>query len=131
MSSKFSRLDFLRASALGAVAMTFPSLSSAAEATKKAKKTDANDFINLAFIGLGQQAIHLKNGFITIPDVRIVAACDVYDIKRNRFEQQVNKYYADKGIKQKLDMYIDFEEVLARPDIDAVVIATQIGRAHV
>ena len=71
MSSKFSRLDFLRASALGAVAMTFPSLSSAAEATKKAKKIDANDFINLAFIGLGQQAIHLKNGFIPIPDVRI------------------------------------------------------------
>ena len=124
MSSKFSRLDFLRTSALGAVALSFPSLSSAAQATKKAKKTDANDYINLAFIGLGQQAIHLKNGFITIPDVRVVAGCDVYDIKRNRFEQQVNKYYADKGIKQKLDMYIDFEEVLARPDIDAVVIAT-------
>ena len=104
--------------------MTFPSLSSAAEATKKAKKTDANDFVNLAFIGLGQQNVYLKNEFIKLPDVRVVAACDVYDIKRNRFEQQVNKYYADKGIKQKIDMYIDFEEVLARPDIDAVVIAT-------
>ena len=92
MSSKFSRLDFLRASALGAVAMTFPSLSSAAEATKKAKKTDANDFVNLAFIGLGQQNVYLKNEFIKLPDVRVVAACDVYDIKRNRFEQQVNKY---------------------------------------
>ena len=121
MSSKFSRLDFLRTSALGAVAMTFPSLSSAAEATKKAKKTDANDFVNLAFIGLGQQNVYLKNEFIKLPDVRVVAACDVYDIKRNRFEQQVNKYYAEKGIKQKIDMYIDFEEVLARPDIDAVV----------
>ena len=104
--------------------MTFPSLSSAAEATKKAKKTDANDFVNLAFIGLGQQNVYLKNEFIKLPDVRVVAACDVYDIKRNRFEQQVNKYYAEKGIKQKIDMYIDFEEVLARPDIDAVVIAT-------
>ena len=38
MSSKFSRLDFLRTSALGAVALSFPSLSSAAQATKKAKK---------------------------------------------------------------------------------------------
>lgn len=124
MSNKLSRLDFLRASALGAVAMTFPTLSAAAEATKKAKKTGANDFINIAFIGLGQQSVYLKNGFISIPDVRIVAACDVYDIKRNRFEQQVNKYYAEKGIKQKLDMYIDFEDILARPDIDAVVIST-------
>ena len=107
MSKKFSRLDFLRASALGAAAMTFPTFSSAAEATKKAKKNDANDFINLAFIGLGQQNVGLKNAFIGLPEVRVVAACDVYDIKRNRFEQQVNKYYADKGIKHKIDMFID------------------------
>ena len=67
MSKKFSRLDFLRASALGAAAMTFPTFSSAAEATKKAKKNDANDFINLAFIGLGQQNVGLKNAFIGLP----------------------------------------------------------------
>ena len=80
--------------------------------------------INIGFNGLGQQAIHLMNGFITIPEVRVIAGCDVYDIKRNRFVERVNKYYAEKGIKNKVDMYIHFEELLARPDIDAVVIAT-------
>lgn len=124
MSSKLSRLDFLRFSALGASSLLLPRAAMAATAEKKSKKNDKNDFINIGFIGLGQQAIYLKNGFITNPDVRVVAGCDVYDIKRNRFEQQVNGYYADKGIKQKVDMYVRFEELLAREDIDAVVIAT-------
>ncbi len=122
MSSKLSRLDFLRFSALGASTLVLPRTLSAA--AKKTKKTAANDFINIGFIGLGQQAIHLMNGFITIPEVRVIAGCDVYDIKRNRFFERVNKYYAEKGIKNKVDMYIHFEELLARPDIDAVVIAT-------
>ncbi|MBQ1253068.1 MAG: Gfo/Idh/MocA family oxidoreductase, partial [Alistipes sp.] len=124
MSSKLSRLDFLRMSALGASSLILPSAVSAATAPAKAKKNDKNDFINIGFIGLGLQGILLKNGFITNPDVRIVAGCDVYDIKRNRFEQHVNNYYAENGIKLKVDMYTHFEDLLAREDIDAVVIAT-------
>lgn len=124
MSSKFSRLDFLRFSALGASTLFIPRALTAAEAPKKAKKGDVNDKINIGFIGLGQQAIHLVNGFLTIPEVRVIAGCDIYDIKRNRFIERVNKYYSEKGIKNKLDMYIKYEELLAREDIDAVVIAT-------
>lgn len=120
-----SRRNFLRFSALGASALMVPdAVKAITPAAKKSKKGSANDIINLGFIGLGQQAIHLMNGFITIPDVRIVAACDIYDIKRNRFEQRVNKYYSEKKIKNKLSMYIRYEELLAREDIDAVVIAT-------
>ncbi len=124
MSSKLSRLDFLRYSALGASTMILPRAVSAAVAPKKPKKGDVNDKINIGFIGLGQQAIHLLSGFITIPEVRVIAGCDVYDIKRDRFVNRVNKYYGEQGIKNKLDMYIKFEDLLARPDIDAVVIAT-------
>ena len=124
MSSKFSRLDFLRFSALGASTLFIPRALTAAEAPKKAKKGDVNDKINIGFIGLGQQAIHLVNGFLTIPEVRVIAGCDIYDIKRNRFVERVNKYYGEKGIKNKLDMYIKYEALLARADIDAVVIAT-------
>ena len=90
MSSKLSRLDFLRFSALGASSLLLPRAAMAATAEKKSKKNDKNDFINIGFIGLGQQAIYLKNGFITNPDVRVVAGCDVYDIKRNRFEKYVD-----------------------------------------
>ena len=120
-----SRRNFLRFSALGASAMMIPTAAEAMiPAEKNKKKGSANDNINIGFIGLGQQAIYLLNGFITIPGVRIVAGCDVYDIKRNRFEERVNKYYAEKKIKNKFTMYIRYEELLARKDIDAVVIAT-------
>ena len=125
MSSKFSRLDFLRYSAMGAASAIFiPSTLKAAEAPKKAKKGDVNDCINLGFIGLGQQALSLLSGFISIPDVRVIACCDIYDIKRDRFVERVNKYYAEKNIKNKLDVYTYPEELLAREDIDGVVIAT-------
>ena len=87
--NKISRRNFLRLSALGTSAMMIPTAANALEAPLFApskKKGSANDKINLGFIGLGQQAIHLMNGFITIPEVRIVAGCDIYDIKRDRFE---------------------------------------------
>jgi len=57
--------------------------------------------------------------------VRVVAGCDVYDLKRNRFEKRVRDYYTEKGEKKvKVDMYEDYQELLARKDIDAVVVAT-------
>ncbi|MBQ2032789.1 MAG: Gfo/Idh/MocA family oxidoreductase, partial [Alistipes sp.] len=125
MSSKISRLDFLRMSAAGAAStLVFPTMAKEALVPKEANKNDVNNLINIGFIGLGQQAMHLMDGFIRIPGVRVVAGCDVYDIKRNRFEKWANNYYAEQGIKHKVDMYIRFEELLAREDIDAVVIAT-------
>ncbi len=128
MSNNISRRNFLRLSALGTSAFILPSAANALEAPlfapAKGKKGNANDKINIGFIGLGQQAINLMNGFITIPEVRIVAGADIYDIKRDRFEQRVNKYYSGHKIKNKFTMYVRYEELLARPDIDAVVIAT-------
>jgi len=84
----------------------------------------ANDTIRIGFIGLGQQAINLLNGFSKIEKVQIVAGADVYGIKRERFEQRVKEYY--RSINQKADIktYKDYREIIDRPDIDAVVIAT-------
>ncbi len=125
MSSKLSRRDFLKFSAVGAAgAVLMPSALTAAPASSaKTKKTSANDTVTLGFIGLGQQCMHLLNGFIGLPGVKVVAGADVYDIKRQRFEKRVKDYYASKGTKHELKTYVDYQEVLARPDIDAVVIA--------
>jgi predicted dehydrogenase len=54
----------------------------------------------------------------------VVAGADLYDIKRQRFAGRVKKYYADAGQRVDLKMYERYEDLLARPDIDAVVIAT-------
>ena len=89
-----NRRDFMKMSALGAAGTMIPSVMQAASAAPK--KKSANDKINIAFIGLGQQAMNLLNGFIKLPDVRVVAGCDVYDVKRDRFVRRVNKFYKEK-----------------------------------
>ena len=119
------RRDFLRMSALGAAAgLVLPSgLVHAAPAP--ATRKSANGKIGMGFIGLGQQAIYLLSGFMSMEDVRVIAGCDVYDVKRDRFVKRVTKYYQEKGEKKvKVDVYEDYQDLLARPDIDAVVIAT-------
>lgn len=117
------RRDFLRYSALGAAAVTLapvPAMSAGAK-----KTVSKNDSVRMGFIGLGQQAMYLLNGFMSMPDVRVVAGCDVYDVKRDRFARRVKDYYTGKGERKvKVDLYEDYQDLLARPDIDAVVIAS-------
>lgn len=125
-SSKLSRRDFLKYSAVGAAgAVLMPSVLGAAPNSRaKAKKGDVNDTITLGFIGLGQQAMYLLNGFISLPGVKVVAGADVYDIKRARFEKRVKDYYASRSQKSDVKTYEKYQDILSRDDIDAVVIAT-------
>ena len=118
------RRDFLRVSALGAAASVLPFSAVGASAVTR-KKASANDKIQMGFIGLGQQAMYLLSSFMAMDDVRVVAGCDVYDVKRERFVRRVKEYYGQKGERKvKVDVYEDYQDLLARPDIDAVVIAT-------
>jgi len=80
--------------------------------------------ITLGFIGLGRQSMFLLNGFMNLEGVKVVAGCDVYGVKRSRFENRVNAFYAEKEKKVEVRTYEKYSELLARPDIDAVVIAT-------
>ena len=127
------RRDFLRASVLGSAALAAPvsfvqaaTSTAATSATGKVKQgSSANGKVNLGFIGLGQQAMYLLATFMEFDDVRVLAGCDVYDIKRDRFERRVREFYQSKGEKKvKVDVYEDYQDLLARKDIDAVVIAT-------
>jgi hypothetical protein len=86
-------------------------------------KSPAAADIRLGFIGMGQQAMFLLSGFLQIPGVKVLAGCDVYGIKRKRFEKRVNAFYAKAGKESKVDTYEKFEDILSRKDIDAVVIA--------
>lgn len=122
------RRDFLKVSAVGAVGLMLPSAlakaAAPAPAAARNKKQSANDKVTLGFIGLGQQVLMLLDLFLPMEDVRVVAGCDVYDIKRDRFARIVREYYQGKGEKKvKVDVYEDYQDILARPDIDAVVIA--------
>ncbi len=113
----FSRRQFLSTTAIGLAGMSFiPSFVSC-----KSKSVDDN--IKLGFIGMGRQAMFLLNGFIQIPGVRVLAGCEVYGRKRERFAKFVNDFYTKNNVPVKVETYEKYQDLLARTDIDAVVIA--------
>lgn len=84
-----------------------------------------SDKITLGFIGCGKQSGGLQRNFLNT-DAQIVAASDVYQDKLQTFVGNAEKWYADKADKAKYNgvkSYDDFRELLARKDVDAVVIA--------
>jgi predicted dehydrogenase len=112
-----SRRQFLGTAAFGVAGVAM--FSSLAACKQKVVDTD----LKLGFIGMGQQAMFLLNGFMQIPGVKVVAGCDVYGVKRLRFEKKVKDFYEKAGKEAEVQTYEKFEELLARPDINAVVIA--------
>lgn len=113
----WTRRQFINSGAAGIAGMIIlPKISSSI-------KSPVASEVKLGFIGMGQQSMFLLNGFLQIPGVQVVAGCDVYGIKRKRFEKRVTAFYTKAGKESKVDTYEKFEDVLARPDITAVVIA--------
>ena len=92
--------------------------------------------ITMGFIGVGGQGgghllggawTYVAGGYAGRKDVQVLAVCDVWRDRRERATQRVNDNYAKtygKGNYKSCEAYTDFREVLARPDIDAVLIAT-------
>ena len=79
-------------------------------------------------IGVGRQAKYYNvKQFLEMPDVQIVAVCDVDSWRLANAKQQVEEAYAKNkptGTYKGCDTYRDFQEILARRDIDAVMIST-------
>jgi len=123
-SSSFSRRKFLGASLLTSAGLSLlPGLSLASSSTSSFAA--AHERVRLGFIGVGLQAMGLLNNFMRIPGVEVVAGADVYAIKRERFALRVQKNMTEAGktyIAPKL--YEDYRELLANPEVDAVVIAS-------
>ena len=80
-----------------------------------------NDTITMGFIGMGKQNQYLLNHFMKLQGTRVVAVCDVDTTRRLDAQQRVHKFY---GSNSGCDEYLDYRDLLAREDIDAVCIAT-------
>lgn len=89
-------------------------------------QTEANDRINLGFIGMGKMNGGHLGTFLNKQQTQVVAVCDVDTTRREHAQQRVNEFYSKKTGKAHADCatYNDFRELLGRSDIDAVVIAT-------
>lgn len=115
--NEISRRKFLGTTVAGVAGIAlFSSLASCKQ------KNNASS-LKLGFIGIGQQAMFLLDGFIQIPGVEVVAGCDVYGIKCERFERRVKDYYSKTGIQAEIKTFEKYQDLLELSDIDAVVIA--------
>ncbi len=85
----------------------------------------ANKRIQVAQIGCGRMGTSDMTGVLAQPLARVVAVCDL-DSKRAAIAKAVvEEHYKKAGeAAEEVKIYEDFREVLARPDIDAVVIST-------
>jgi predicted dehydrogenase len=86
----------------------------------------ANDRIHLGHIGVGQRGTaELKSYMLPLEGSRSVAICDVFRERAQKGAELSARYYKDKGISAPECLsYMNFEELLSRPDIDAVHITT-------
>ena len=78
-----------------------------------------SDKINVGFIGLGSRGSDHLRTLLPRPDVQVIGVCEVFRSKAEKAKQKVDEQY---GTKDCL-VTQDFRELLARPDLDAVVIA--------
>ena len=79
------------------------------------KRIGPNDKVRIATIGMGIMGFNDTKAALTVPGVELVACCDLYKGRLDR----VKEVYGT-GIFTT----IDYKEILARKDIDAVIIAT-------
>jgi predicted dehydrogenase len=93
----------------------------------KAKTVQPLNRITLGIIGLGKQGSGHLWGFLHMPDVQILALCDVDQQKLTAARDRADKINSERLGKENYQccaLYTDFRELISRPDIDAVVIAT-------
>jgi predicted dehydrogenase len=76
--------------------------------------------ITVGGIGIGNRGTYDLGCFLQQPDVQFAAVCDIKQKQRLKIKRLADDRYEN----QRCAMYRDFRELLDRPDIDAVLIAT-------
>lgn len=113
MSDSVSRRRFMQASSVAASAMVVGATH---------KTVSANDKIRTGFIGLGGRGRTLLVQILRIPDYEIVALCD----EREERLEQTQRFFEDASEQPK--HYRDLGEMLENENLDAVIVATEVGR---
>lgn len=126
-TTPLTRRSFLKRTALCGTATAFPNLIPA-RLLGAAGAVTPNNRINVAMIGTGRQVFYANlPWFLWSDDVQVVAVCDVDAWRMEQAKKKVGGNYANKagfGSYKGCATHRDFREVLARKDVDAVMIST-------
>jgi predicted dehydrogenase len=113
---RFSRRGFLK-SALGVgAALSFPAIVP----SRVFGETAPSNCVTLGHIGVGGRGGGLLSESSSYGNVRVLGICDCFKDRRERNAANLNKKYGG----EVCTAYRDLREMIARTDIDAVVIAT-------
>ncbi len=117
-STGFSRRRFLKTTAAAAPFILPSRIWSAA--------VKPNDRIGIGFIGMGKLAHNRLRGFLEQDDLQAIAVCDVDATRRGLGKKAIEAYYSEKNgaAYSGCDMHAEYEEMIRRDDIDAVMVAT-------
>jgi predicted dehydrogenase len=120
MKPSLSRRSFL--SRLGATSVAAGALPSLVPARVLGREgtTAPNSRIGVGCIGTGPQGRGVMGNFLSQRQCQVLALCDVKQDSLGRGRDQVNKAYQNKDV----ETYGDFHELLARQELDCVLIAT-------
>jgi predicted dehydrogenase len=96
-----------------------------ATALGQAGRAAPSERIAVALIGAGKMAndYHIP-AILGMPDAQMVAVCEVDTKRREHAKKRVDDRYGVKADSKGCAQTADFRQVVARTDIDAVVIAT-------
>ena len=112
---KFTRRRFLRNTM---VAATAPCIIPASALGKEERPAPSNR-LTMGMIGLGSMGMRHIKGFLQEKDCQIVAVCDVDAKRRADAVKEVNGSYGNADCAD----YNDFQDLIARDDIDGLCIA--------
>lgn len=112
----FSRRQFIATTGLAALAAPTILTSCSAAAPKRKAPSER---ITMGVVGWGMQGPSNTEAFMNLPDCQVVAACD---LDKNHLAKAVNKINEKNGNKD-CKAYHDYRELMAREDIDAVMLA--------
>jgi hypothetical protein len=114
-----NRREFLRTALQAGAILAAPQVVGAA-VLGKGGGVAPSERIVLGGIGIGGRGTYVLGCFLEEPDVQFVAICDIKEERRKAIKRRADGKYGN----QDCAMYRDMRELLARRDIDAVLIAT-------
>ncbi|MCX5648960.1 MAG: Gfo/Idh/MocA family oxidoreductase [Planctomycetota bacterium] len=118
-AAHLNRRRFLKKAVQAGALLAAPYVISSAVLGKDGVVAPSNR-ITVGGIGIGSRGTSDLGCFLQEPDVQFLAVCDVKAARRDAVKKMADSKYGN----QDCATYRDFRELLARPDIDAVLIAT-------
>lgn len=119
MKERLSRRGFLGRAASAAAGAAAPYVITSGALGGDGRPA-ASERIVMGTIGVGGRGSYVMDAFMWNEDVQMVAVCEVRGGRRARAKAKVDGKYGNKDC----EAYMDLRELLARRDIDAVLIAT-------